>query len=111
VTVPPPHPSDAYGPYPHPYPATQPPYNRAAVTALVFAILSLLLAPASFLLGPGAVIASRRARREIARTGERGDTMALVSLVIGWIGTVFVILVLVVLLIAGLSAALDHPTG
>ena len=57
-----------------------PPYN-------VYAILSLVLA--LFVLPPLGIYFGRKARQEIARTGERGAELATAGIICGWVMTAF----------------------
>jgi hypothetical protein len=80
-------PYQAYPPYP---PAR--PTNGVAIAALVCGI-------AAFVVGITcipAIICGHIARRQIRRTGEQGDGMALAGLILGYVGVViFIVLVLV----------------
>lgn len=62
----------------------QQPLNSAALTAAVFAALSIVFLPLAWFLGAWAAFAARRARREVSRTGQRGETLASLSLCAGW---------------------------
>lgn len=64
-------------PYPYPYPV-QPPFNTLAILAAVFAFV--VFPPLGIYLG-------NKAKREIARTGERGIELANVGVIGGWIMT------------------------
>lgn len=80
------------GPAPHPGPATavppvflaapRPRTNGKAVGAAVCGGLCLVTAG---LTGIPAVVLGHAARAEIARTGEDGDALAMVGLVLGWL--------------------------
>jgi Domain of unknown function (DUF4190) len=96
VANPPPPGQQQYPPY-QPYPAA-PPVNGLAVAALVCGV-------AAFVTGITfipAIICGHLGRREIRRTGERGDGMAIAGLVCGYIAG---ILSIAVVLIIGLLAA------
>ena len=78
---------DDYGqPYAQPYgpPALAPRTNGMAIAALACGIGGFFVFPASF----AAVVLGHIARREIRQTGEAGDGMATVGLVLGYIGSV-----------------------
>jgi hypothetical protein len=89
-----------------PQPVAQRPVNSMAVAALVcgigeFFTLGLTAIPA--------IVLGHTARRQMRRTGERGDGMALAGLVFGWAGVGLLALVLAVLLIAvSVSAHTGH---
>jgi hypothetical protein len=101
-----PQPSSYQPGYPAtPYPAASSPTNSNAVLALVLGIVSLV---ACAFTGPFAVIIGQRARREIARTGEQGDGMALAGVITGAIASVLlalgVIFVVVIVIVAVASS-------
>ena len=84
-----------------PRPVAQPGLNSMAVAALVcgigeFFTLGLAAIPA--------VVLGHAARRQVRRTGERGGSMALTGLILGWVG-IGLIIAIVVGLIAAASAA------
>ncbi len=81
---PPPPPNAAYPPYP-PY-AYPPPYNTFAILALVFAVA---------ILPPLGIYFGRKARKQIAESGERGSEFATVGIVVGSILTGFYALFIV----------------
>ena len=85
----PPHPG--YGPpgYPPPY-GYRPPTNTMAILSLVFAFV---FAPVGLGLGIAA-------RRQIRRTNEQGDGLALAAIIIGGIATGVFVLMIVVLVIS-----------
>jgi hypothetical protein len=96
----PPQGQQYYPPYQQPYPPypVAPPTNGLAVAALVCGI-------AQFITGITfipAIICGHLARRQIRRTGEQGDGMALAGLILGYvggalfIGIVFIMLFLIV---------------
>src|SRR4051794_5703971 len=87
-------PPPGYG-YPPPYPVYGPPTNALAIAALVCA---LTIAPVGLGLGIAA-------RKQIRRTGEQGDGLALAGIIIGAIGTGIYVLVIVVLIIFWLTLA------
>src|SRR3954449_6772117 len=83
-----------YG-YPPPYPVYGPPTNPMAIAALVCA---LTIAPVGLGLGIAA-------RKQIRRTGEGGDGLALAGIIIGGIVTGIWVLVIVVLIITWIALA------
>jgi hypothetical protein len=79
-----------------PQPVVQRPVNSMAVAALVcgigeFFTLGLTAIPA--------IVLGHTARRQMRRTGERGDGMALAGLVFGWAGVALLAVILAGLLI------------
>jgi hypothetical protein len=89
----------AQQPYP-PYTAA-PRTNGLAVAALVCGI-------ATFVIGltfVPAIVCGHLARRQIRRTGERGDGMALGGLILGYVGGVIVIVALLLVSIAAGTSA------
>lgn len=80
---------------PPPYPVYGPPTNAMAIAALVCA---LTFAPVGLGLGIAA-------RKQIRRTGEQGDGLALAAIIIGGIVTGIYVLVIVVLIIAWVALA------
>jgi hypothetical protein len=99
---PPPGQQQYYGPQ-QPYPpyAPAPRANGLAVAALVCGI-------ATFVVGLTfipAIICGHLARRQIRRTGERGDGMALGGLILGYVGgAIFIAALLLFSIAAGSSA-------
>ena len=94
---------DDYGPpYGQPYgppygpPALAPRTNGMAIAALACGIGGFFVFPASF----AAVVLGHVARREIRRTGEAGDGMATVGLILGYIGSVIGALVVLGFILA-----------
>src|SRR3954468_21762131 len=85
-------PPPGYG-YPPPYPVYGPPTNPLAIAALVCA---LTIAPVGLGLGIAA-------RKQIRRTGEQGDGMALAAVIIGGIVTGIYVLLIVVLIISWIA--------
>jgi hypothetical protein len=90
-------PPPAYGPpaYPPPYPVYGSPTNALAIAALVCA---LTIAPVGLALGIAA-------RRQIRRTGEQGDGLALAGIIVGGIVTGIYVLMIVVLIVAWFALA------
>lgn len=102
------YPAAGYG---SPGPPTAP-TNSNAVLALVLGLCALILGLScgiGLFAGPFAVVVGQRARREISRTGEQGDGMALAGVITGAIATALlvigVILLVVVLVIALASSS------
>src|SRR5690242_3750093 len=85
----------SWGPPPGypPYPAYPPPTNPLAIAALVCA---LTIAPVGLGLGIAA-------RRQIRRTGEGGDGLALAGIIIGGIVTGIYVVLIVVLVITWIT--------
>jgi len=93
-----------YGQAPHgqaPYgqPAYGYPYGRPTNS---LAILSLVLA---FVFAPAGLVTGIMARRQIKRTHEDGDGLALAGIIIGGIATAFFVMLVVVWLIAVIALA------
>ena len=80
--------------------AMPPQYGRPANT---MAILALVMA---FVFPPAGLVLGILARKQIARTGEEGDGLALAGIIIGGLFTAFFVLILVFMIIAfaGLSS-------
>ncbi|NYJ06559.1 DUF4190 domain-containing protein [Petropleomorpha daqingensis] len=87
-------PPPGYG-YPPPYPVYAPPTNPMAIAALVCA---LTIAPVGLGLGIAA-------RKQIRRTGEGGDGLALAGIIIGGIVTGIWVLMIVILIISWIALA------
>lgn len=77
-----------------------------AVVSLASGIASWVIAP--FIGGVVAVVTGHIARSQIRQTGEQGDNLALIGLVLGYVHLVVVVLVvaLVFLLFFGVLAAI-----
>jgi hypothetical protein len=92
-----------------PYGAPVAPKNNSnAILALVLGIGSLVLGLScgiGFLAGPFAVVIGQRARREVSRTGEQGDGMALAGVITGAISSVFLVLGIIALVVIIIIAA------
>src|SRR3954454_21294180 len=86
-------PPPGYG-YP-PYPVYAPPTNPMAIAALVCALT----------IGPVGLGLGIAARKQIRRTGEGGDGMALAGIIIGGIVTGIWVLILAVLVISWIPLA------
>jgi hypothetical protein len=86
---PPGYPPPGYG---RPYYYGPPPTNPMAIAALVVA----------FLMPPAAIFLGISARRQIRRTGEQGDGLALTGIILGSISTgLFVLLIVFWLVVLG----------
>jgi hypothetical protein len=55
--------------------------------------------------GPFAVVVGQKARREISRTGEQGDGMALAGVITGAIATALLVIGVIVLVVVIIVAA------
>ncbi len=77
------------------------PYGRPTNS---LAILSLVLA---FVFAPAGLVTGIMARRQIKRTHEDGDGLALAGIIVGGIATAFFVLLIVVWLIAVVALAND----
>lgn len=78
-----------------------PPYGRPTNS---LAILSLVLA---FVFAPAGLITGIMARRQIKRTHEDGDGLALAGIIVGGIATAFFVLLIVVWIIAFAAVTSD----
>lgn len=101
-----PAPGSGYAPAPG-YGAAGTQTNSNAILSLVLGILSLV---ACAFTGPFAVIIGQRARREIARTGEQGDGMALAGVITGAIASVLLALGLIFLVVVIIIAVAGSST-
>ena len=90
-----------YGQAPYGQPAYGYPYGRPTNS---LAILSLVLA---FVFAPAGLVTGIIARRQIKRTHEDGDGLALAGIIVGGIATAFFVLLIVVWLIAVVALAND----
>ena len=77
------------------------PYGRPTNS---LAILSLVLA---FVFAPAGLVTGIMARRQIKRTHEDGDGLALAGIIVGGIATAFFVLLIVVWIIAAVALAND----
>jgi hypothetical protein len=68
-------PSGPYGPY-GPYRPPPPPFNTYAILSIAFAV---------FVLPPLGIYFGRKAKEQIAQTGERGVELAQAGIVTGWV--------------------------
>ena len=87
-------------PYRPPVPQVSPyprPTNQMAVISLGFGIGQLLLPLAGGLV---AIVCGHLARREIRRTGEAGDGLAVTGLVLGYVGVLLPLLIVIVVILA-----------
>ena len=108
---PPPAPSPAFPPPPAGQPAppayaAAAPYNTMAVVSLASGIASWFVLP--LVGGVVAVVTGHIARREIRQTGEQGDNLATVGLVLGYLhlAVAALLVVFLVLLFAGVATAI-----
>jgi hypothetical protein len=83
-------------PYPGAVDLARPPVNSTAVAALTCGVAVFLTMG---LTGVPAIVLGHRARREVRRTGQRGDSLALTGVALGWAGVA-----LLAVLFAGLVA-------
>ena len=95
----PPYGQAPYGQAPYGQPAYGYPYARPTNT---LAILSLVLA---FVFAPAGLVTGIMARRQIKRTHEDGDGLALAGIIVGGIATAFFAMLIVVWLIAVIALA------
>lgn len=95
-----------------PSPAFRPPAVAATTNGLAVAsFVCALLQPFFGLTTIPAVILGHSARRQIRRTGQRGDGLAVAGLVLGWLGLVVFTLMLVGFVVAaGSHGAVSHST-
>jgi hypothetical protein len=107
-----------YPPQGQPYPPYQQPYlpYPAASRTNGLAIASLVCGVSTFVVGLSflpAIICGHIARRQIRRTGEQGDGLALAGLILGYVGGVlFIGLVLaLVVFIAKVGPSIPATTG
>jgi hypothetical protein len=89
----------AYGQQPGYPPAYGRPTNTMAILALV---LAFVFAPAGLILG---IVA----RRQIKRTGEEGNGLALAGIIVGGIFTALAVLFIVLIIVAGVAATNSGP--
>ena len=80
-----------YGP---PVGYAQPPFGRPTNT---MAILALVMA---FVFPPAGLVLGILARKQIARTGEEGDGLALAGMIVGGLITAFFVLMIVFMIVA-----------
>jgi Domain of unknown function (DUF4190) len=85
--------------------------NTLAIVSLISGIVSWFAVPV--IGGIVAIITGHMAKREIRRTGERGDTLATVGLVLGYLHLAVVVLILGILLLflIGVFAAIRTSTS
>jgi hypothetical protein len=85
--------------------------NTLAVVSLISGIVSWFAVP--LIGGVVAVVTGHMAKREIRRTGEKGETFATVGLVLGYLHLAVVLLIaaLVVLVLVGTFAAIRTTTS
>jgi Domain of unknown function (DUF4190) len=90
-----------YGGYPQQYPP-QPPArgtNTMAILALVFA----------FVFAPLGIVFGIMGRKQIARTGEGGDGLALAGLIVGSLFTLLGVVYIIFMIIAISAAVSSYP--
>lgn len=95
----PPYGQAPYGQAPYGQPAYGYPYGRPTNS---LAILSLVLA---FVFPPAALVTGIIARRQIKRTHEDGDGLALAGVIIGGIATALFVMLIVLWLVAAIALA------
>jgi hypothetical protein len=74
--------------------------NQMAITAAVFAALSVIFLPLAWFLGTAAILTGRVARARIAGSAERGESLASVSITVGWVTVAIVSVIYVAVLIS-----------
>jgi len=90
-----------------PAPAPQAGTNSKAIAAVVCGASGFFFG----LPAPAAIVLGHMARREIRRTNEQGDGMAVAGLVMGYVMTIFMVgvLLLGVAMVAAVSGSGPHP--
>jgi hypothetical protein len=95
---------------PAPYPGatnlTRPTLNSMAVAALTCGIAVFLTMG---LTGVPAIVLGHRARRQVRRTGQRGDGLALAGVALGWAGVALIAVLIVVLAMVSVAVRTVHP--
>jgi hypothetical protein len=61
------------------------------------------------LTGVPAVVLGHRARRQVRRTGQRGDGLALAGVALGWAGVALLTVLIVVLAMVSVAVRTVHP--
>ncbi|MEV5484954.1 MULTISPECIES: DUF4190 domain-containing protein [Streptomyces] len=97
------YPQGQFAPYPQYQP--QPDTSGKAVASMVIGIASLVIPFIGIVTGPLAIVLATRARREIERTRQKGDGMAVAGLVTGIIGCIGYVIFLVLLIIGAATGA------
>jgi hypothetical protein len=82
------------------------PVNSMAVAALTCGIAVFLTMG---LTGVPAVVLGHRARRQVRRTGQRGDGLALAGVALGWAGVALLTVIIVLLAMVSVAARAVHP--
>lgn len=90
---------------PMPLPARPPRTNSKAVGALVCGVSGVFVGVTAI----PAIVLGHMARREIRRTGEQGDGLAVGGLVLGYVVTI--VMVVAVALMVALITAVVHEAG
>jgi hypothetical protein len=90
--------------YPQPYGQGREPVAYVAAPMNTLAVVSVASGIASYFILPVigglvAIVAGHMARGQIRRTGERGGTLALVGLILGYLHFVVLLLVLIVVIL------------
>jgi uncharacterized membrane protein len=98
-------------PAPAAYPSTTPPTNTMAVISLATGIASWFVLP--LVGGVVAVVTGHIAKKEIRQTGQQGDGLATVGLVLGYLHLAVVALVILILFLVfgAVMAALVSSGG
>jgi amino acid transporter len=77
----------------------------------VLAVIALVCGVAQFaviLTGIPAIVIGHIARRQIRRTGEDGDGMALAGLILGYIGVAFLVIITIIIIVLVAHATQNH---
>jgi len=85
---------------------TRPTLNSTAVAALTCGVAVFLTMG---LTGVPAIVLGHRARRQVRRTGERGDSMALAGVALGWAGVALLAVLIVALTMVSATGHAAHP--
>src|SRR3979411_1452465 len=95
----PPPPLQPPPPQPHPVPAAYlpAPTNTLAIVSLASGVLCWVVVPVIGAIV--AVVTGHLAKREIRRTGEQGDMLATVGLILGYVHLVLVVGILLLLVV------------
>jgi hypothetical protein len=87
--------------YPDATYSTRPTVNSMAVAALTCGVAVFLTMG---LTGVPAIVLGHRARREVRRTGQRGDSLALTGVALGWAGVALLAVLIVGLVAVSVTA-------
>jgi Domain of unknown function (DUF1707)/Domain of unknown function (DUF4190) len=93
-------------PYPGAVYLARPPVNSMAVAALTCGVAVFLTMG---LTGVPAIVLGHRARRQVRRTGQRGDGMALAGVALGWGGVALLTVLFVALAMVSATGHAVHP--